>query len=183
MKKFFLIALMALACTPMMRAQETSIRVPSGYQGFLEQGNAFRLANNFKSAVGVSTTHGFYFGQHTFIGIGIGVEGNNDFTVVPIYTALKYNFNYNHQATPTFQVRVGSFVANAVGSYCDLAFGVRFGSSRDFAINVLLTGTLYSNCERERWILDDNSRTDYYGHYETYNYNPSSVGLRIGIEW
>lgn len=183
MKKFFLIALMVLACTPMMRAQETSIRVPSGYQGFLEQGNAFRLANNFKSAVGVSTTHGFYFGQHTFIGIGIGVEGNNDFTVVPIYTALKYNFNYNHQATPTFQVRVGSFVANAVGSYCDLAFGVRFGSSRDFAINVLLTGTLYSNCERERWILDDNTRTDYYGHYETYNFNPSSVGLRIGIEW
>lgn len=179
MKKIILITLITLACAPMMRAQENAVRVPSGYQGFLEQGNSFRLADNFRSAVGVSTTHGFYFGQHTFVGIGIGVEGNNDFTVVPIYTALKYNFSYTHQATPTIQLRVGSFVANSVGSYCDLAFGVRFGSSRDFAINVLLTGTLYSNCERKSWISDD----DNYGHYETYNYNPSSVGLRIGIEW
>ena len=180
MKKIFLIALMALACTPMMRAQETAVRVPSGYQGFLEQGNGFRMTDNFKSTVGVSTTHGFYFGQHTFIGIGIGVEGNNDFTVVPIYTALKYNFNYTHQATPTMQLRVGSFIASAVGSYCDLAFGVRFGSSRDFAINVLLTGTLYSNCEREIWTTDETT-----GTYppETVIYNPSSVGLRIGIEW
>ena len=180
MKKIFLFALLVLACGTMVHAQETAVRVPSGYQGFLEQGNSFRLADNFKSAVGVSTTHGFYFGQHTFVGIGIGIEVNKDFTVVPIYTALKYNFNYTHQATPTFQVRVGSFVANAVGSYCDLAFGVRFGSSRDFAINVLLTGTLYSNCEREKWIPADDEN---YGHTETYTFNPSSIGLRIGIEW
>ena len=182
MKKITLITLLILACAPMMRAQENKVRVPSGYQGFLEQGNSFRVADKFSSAISLSTTHGFYFGQHTFVGIGIGVEGNNDFTVVPVYTALKYNFNYTHQATPTFQVRVGSFIADAVGSYCDLAFGVRFGSARDFAPNVLLTGTLYSNCEREKWI-PSTVTDDYYGTYETYNYNPSSVGLRIGIEW
>ena len=184
MKKIALITLLVLACVPMMRAQENKVRVPSGYQGFQEQGNSFRVADKFSSAISLSTTHGFYFGQHTFVGIGIGVEGNNDFTVVPVYTALKYNFNYTHQATPTLQVRVGSFLADAVGSYCDLAFGVRFGSSRDFAINVLLTGSLYSNCERTRWVYGDTK--EYYdpsSHYEKYNFNPSSIGLRIGIEW
>ena len=103
MKKIALITLLVLACAPMMRAQENKVRVPSGYQGFLEQGNSFRVADKFSSAISLSTTHGFYFGQHTFVGIGIGVEGNNDFTVVPVYTALKYNFkiggidNYDNQ--------------------------------------------------------------------------------------
>ena len=180
MKKITLIALLVLAFGTMVHAQDNVVREPSGYQGFLEQGNLFRVADGWRSSVGLATTHGFYFGKHTYVGIGIGIDANKDFTVVPVFTAIKYNFNYTHQATPTIHLRVGSFIANTVGSYCDLAFGVRFGSSRDFAINVMVAGTLYSNCEREQRVYDE--AVGYY-RYETYKFNPSGVGLRIGIEW
>jgi len=187
MKKIFLIALMALACTPMMRAQEPAVRIPSGYRGYFEQGTLFRIVDGWNNSICISTTHGFFFNDHIFVGFGISIEGNiafgsvsgngnEEYLALPVFTAFKYNFGYNHKATPTVQARLGSFISGRVGGYCDLAAGVRFGTSKLLAINVLLFGTLYSDNKLETY--------DYTTHtYNTTNFNTSGVGLRIGLEW
>ena len=176
MKKLILTTLLAMAFMPIMHAQENAVRVPSGYQGFLEQGTLFRVADEMNTSLCVSTTHGFYFGEHTYIGIGVSLEGCEKYFAMPVFTTIKYNFNYRHQVTPTMQVRVGSYLSERVGSYLDAAFGFRFGSSRDFAINLLLTGTLYSNNKSETYDMELHD-------YVTNTFNTSGVGVRIGIEW
>lgn len=158
-----------------------SVRVPSGYQGFLEQGPGFRFMDDMNSSVSFSTTHGFYFNDNTFIGIGFALEGGNGFFAMPFYTALKYNFSYSGKVTPTIQLRLGSYLSEATGAYGDLAFGLRFGSSRDFAINVMVAASYYSKYTEtvsETW----NPTTRVYDR-ETESFQPSSIGLRIGIEW
>lgn len=177
MKKIVLTAIAVLAMSVGFAQEGSAVRVPSGYQGFISQGNSFRMAHDWKSSICVSTTHGFYFNGNTYVGIGISLEGNSDMFVLPIYTALKYNFSYSNKITPTIQLRLGSYTGNGTGAYGDLAFGLRFGSSRDFAINVMAAASLFSNYTE-----------DYYDYYlsdepEIKKINPSSIGIRIGIEW
>ena len=176
MKKIF-IAITAIMLTTQLFAQETAVQVPSGYQGFLEQGPSYRFNDDGNTSVSFSTTHGFYFSDNAFVGVGVALEGGNDFFAAPFYTALKYNFSYKHKVTPTLQLRLGSYLSESVGAYADFAFGLRFGSSRDFAINFMLTATYFSKYEDY----------DYYdssiGQYVRKNMDPSSIGLRIGIEW
>lgn len=161
--------------------ENTAVRIPSGYQGFIDQGPALRIMDDWASSISVSTTHGFYFNENIYVGVGVSFEGNNDMFVMPLYTALKYNFNYDHKVTPTMQLRLGSYLGDHVGSYGDLSFGLRFGSSRDFAINVMAAASFFSSYKVRNgatW----NSTTHTYD-YNDKTINPSSVGIRIGIEW
>jgi len=180
MKKTVLM-LVAVFCTMAVMAQdETIVKVPSGYQGFLEQGSIYRLDDEGNTTIGVSTTHGFYFSGNTFVGIGVGFEGGDDFFGIPVYTAIKYNFSYTKTITPTVQVRLGSYFSDDPGAYADLAVGVRFGSKRDFAVNVMFTGTFYETMKVDNWVYDD---VVGYSVRNVRMYNPSGIGLRVGIEW
>ena len=180
MKKTFFLLAALLVSFAMMAQEEPLVKTPSGYQGFLEQGSIYRLADDANTTIGVSTTHGFYFGGHTFVGIGFAVEGGGDFFAVPVYTAVKYNFGYSKTVTPTVQVRLGSYLSDDPGTYADLAVGVRFGSKRDFAVNIMLTGTFYEMMKYQTSYWDFNTSTEI---YETKIFNPSGIGLRVGIEW
>ena len=180
MKKVIL-SLVMLLMTAVAFAQENegSIRVPSGYQGFLEYGNTWHFDKNMPNCISLSTTHGFYFNGHVYAGIGIGIDFNKDRGLVPIYANLRYQFNNTKVVSPIISLRLGSFMGDNMGAYGDLGFGVRFASKRDFAINVMVAGTYYDKI------------TDYYGYFdENENYiegyqqmSPMGVSLRIGIEW
>ncbi|MBP5548597.1 MAG: hypothetical protein J6X58_06895 [Bacteroidales bacterium] len=179
MKKISLL-LIAVAVAGIINAQE-GIKIPSGYQGFLEQGPSVRLWDDGNTSVSFSTTHGFYFNSNTFIGIGVALEGGNDFFAMPIYTALKYNFCYSGKVTPTIQMRLGSYLSENTGAYADAAFGVRFGSSRDFAINLMLTASYFS---KYKTVITEVYNTATHSYDQTFEeMHPSSIGLRIGIEW
>lgn len=180
MKQFFLITIILLTANISIAQEEMVVKTPSGYQGFLEQGNSYRLADDNTYIVGFSTTHGFYFGNNTFVGIGVAFEGGEDFFAVPIFTAVKYNFSYRKNITPTIQVRVGSYISDNVGPYADFALGLRFGSKRDFAVNVMLTGSYYVNAKQHKNIY--NTATSTYEDIYT-PVNPSGIGIRLGIEW
>ena len=180
MKKTFFLLAALLVSFAMIAQEETTVKVPSGYQGFLEQVSVYRLADNANTTIGVSTTHGFYFSGHTFVGIGFGIEGGDDFYAVPVYTAVKYNFGYSKTVTPTIQVRLGSYLSEDPGTYADLAVGVRFGSKRDFAVNIMLTGTFYEGMKYKTSYWDDVTGSVV---YDTKTFNPSGIGLRVGIEW
>lgn len=175
-----LLTLTVLLMAGAVMAQESEIRIPSGYQGFLEQGSIYRVMDEGNTTVGVSTTHGFYFGEHTFVGIGLAIEGGNGFFAIPVYTALKYNFSYRTNVSPTMQVRLGSYVGDNAGTYADLAVGVRFASKRDFAVNLMITGTYYEKQTEELYTYNRGN-----GGYTTttQNFYPSGIGLRVGIEW
>lgn len=178
-KTLFLLSFLVLSLS--LTAQDIqTVRIPSGYQGFLEQGTIYRLRDDGNATTGVSTTHGFYFDGNTYVGIGLGIEGGDGFFSLPVYTAVKYNFAYTKTATPTIQIRLGSYLSEDPGAYADLAVGIRFGSKRSFAVNIMLAASYYEPIKHS---------------YKTYNYDthvyetgiirchPSGLGLRVGIEW
>lgn len=179
MKRIALI-IVAVMMASMMMAQDKVAKTPSGYHGFLEQGSYFRLSDDMNTTVGVSTTHGFYFNSNTFVGVGMGVEGGNGFFAVPFFTAVKYNFNHNKMVSPTAQLRLGSYLGDKSGTYADMAIGLRFASSRNFAINVMLTGSLLTNGLKEVEVWNDKYGWFDYGEEII---QPSGLGLRVGIEW
>lgn len=184
MKKSLLaVALAIFAITAFAQTEETKYRIPSGYQGFLEYGNTFVFDKEMQNTINLSTTHGFFMNEHTFVGIGLSIDFNNNHTLVPIYANMRYIFINNKAISPVLGLRLGSFMANNVGVYGDLTFGVRFASKRDFAISLLVSGTYYDNIKREReyWYEDENGFMQLEYKYDTYN--PSGVSLRIGIEW
>ena len=75
-----------MAMSVFAQEQEAKVRVPSGYQGFLEYGNTWTVFDKeMPNTLGLSTTHGFYFNGHIYAGIGIGFDACRDLTLVPIY--------------------------------------------------------------------------------------------------
>lgn len=180
MKKLVLAFVMLFMATSVFaQNQESNVRVPSGYQGFLEYGNTWHFDKNMPNTMSLSTTHGFYFNGHIYTGIGLGIDFNNDHALVPIYANVRYQFNNTKVVSPVVSLRLGSFVGDKVGAYGDLGFGVRFASKKDFAINVMVAGTYYDK------ISDYYSEYDAEGNYVHGNrdISPAGVSLRIGIEW
>jgi len=179
MKKVILSLVMLLMTVGVFAQEEGNVRVPSGYQGFLEEGNTWHFDKNMPNGISISTTHGFYFNGHIFAGVGFGFDFNKDDVLVPFYTNVRYQFNNNKVVSPVISLRLGSFIGDDMGAYGDLAFGVRFASKRDFAVNVMVAGTYYDKI------------SDYYSYYDeegnyfhgTREISPSGVSLRIGIEW
>ncbi|MBR4148372.1 MAG: hypothetical protein IKU00_10905 [Bacteroidales bacterium] len=180
MKKLFLsVVMLFMAMSVFAQEQETKVRVPSGYQGFVEQGNTWHFDKNMPNSISLSTTHGFYFNGHIFAGIGLGVDFNKDRGLVPFYTNLRYQFNNNKVVSPVISLRLGSFIGEDMGGYGDLAFGVRFASKRDFAVSVLVAGTYYDKIEK--YYNDYDAQGNYTHGYR--QVSPSGISLRIGIEW
>jgi hypothetical protein len=180
MKKVMLaIVMLFMAMSVFAQEQEAKVRVPSGYQGFLEQGNTWHFDKNMPNSISLSTTHGFYFNGHIFAGVGFGIDFNNDYTLVPFYSNLRYQFNNNKVVSPVISLRLGSYIGDNLGAYGDLGFGVRFASKRDFAVNVMVAGTYYDK------VSDSYSYYNEDGHYtqDVRYLSPSGISLRIGIEW
>ncbi|MBQ3616861.1 MAG: hypothetical protein IJQ89_12035 [Bacteroidales bacterium] len=187
MKKTSLFIALLLTVSAMAFAQENkNVWMPHGYQGFLEMNSGFQVANGGNYTTGVSTTHGFYFNGHTYVGVGMGldfcdIEGNSSSDlIVPFFANVNYLFLNDKNISPVVKMSLGSYVGSYHGTYGDLGFGVRFGSRRDFAVTVMVTGTFYSNLKEEQYHYDDVSGV--YSTIENYK-NISTVSLRFGIEW
>lgn len=180
MKKLVLaIVMLFMATSVFAQEQESKVRVPSGYQGFFEQGNTWHFDKNMPNSISLSTTHGFYFNGHIFAGIGLGVDFNNDRALVPFYTNLRYQFNNTRVVSPIVSLRLGSYIGDNLGAYGDLAFGVRFASKRDFAVSVLVAGTYYDKFKEYYYYYNEEG----YHTQDAREISPSGISLRIGIEW
>lgn len=174
----------ALLCASYGFSQEANveIRVPDGYQGFIEQENRFHLwgEEKKKNSVALSTTHGFYFNGHTFVGIGIGLDGSGDHVILPFYTAIKHVFLNDRSVSPVVGVRMGSYIGDDLGTYADLSAGVRFATKRDFALSISLAAS-YSEPFYE---YDYEWNADYSTSIEKKNkIDFSGISLRFGVEW
>lgn len=184
MKKTFLLIVMALfAINSFAQEEVTPKYVPNGYQGFFEEGNAWHFDKNMPTTVQISTTHGFYFNDCIYAGLGVGWEFNSDYFLMPFYTNLRYVFINNKSISPIVSLRLGSYISSNMGAYGDLAVGVRFASIKGFAVSVLVTGSYYDKLDYSYTVetVDDQG----YWHYNTVEdkINPSGISLRVGIEW
>ena len=183
MKKLLLLTIaLLMTASVFAQEQESNIRIPSGYQGFLEYGNTFVFDKDADNTINLSTTHGFFMNSHTYIGIGLSIDMNKYHTVVPIYANVRYIFNHK-PISPVMGIRLGSFISDNVKCYGDIMFGVRFATKRDFAINLMLSGTYYDNMYREHYTeyYDENGILQY--GYQDIKYNLSGISLKMGIEW
>ena len=186
MKKTILTLILALfAFTAFSQNNDgKSFRLPSGYQGFLEYGNSWAVFDkDMPNTINLSTTHGFYFNSHMYVGIGVGLAACREFGLFPIYANLRYVMSNRSAVSPVMSLRLGSYVSEGVGAYGDLAFGARIASKRDFAVSIMVAATYYDKMTYRYW----NDSQDEYGEYVSEQVektiNPSSVSLRIGIEW
>lgn len=175
MKKTILTIMFAIMGIFYSFAQDSEIRTPNGYQGFIEEGNLFHFDG--ESSINLSTTHGFYFGGKTYAGIGIGAEFNNDYALIPFYTSIKHVLINNKAASPYFSMRLGSYLGHDQGAYGDIAVGVRFATSRDFALSILCGVTYYDKFEGDGTWDSVNDK------YITEEVNFSGLSVRFGIEW
>lgn len=181
MRKLILAAVLVIACSVSSSAQSGyAIKAPTGYQGHLEHENIF--FPNSHNGMAFSTTHGFYYSDNVFVGLGLSVNlyDEDGMSMVPFYASAKYLFNPVAKVSPTLQMRLGSFLyEDDVNPYTDLALGLRFASHHDFAFSLMLSGTYLGSFSYGRGYYDSHS-----GEYsiEKTEY-PFSFSLRIGIEW
>jgi hypothetical protein len=189
MKKVIL-SLVMLLLTAGVFAQEqdvpnpAKVRIPSGYQGFLEYGNNWTVFDKeMPNTIGLSTTHGFYFNGHMFAGIGLGIDACREFALVPIYANLRYVISNKSTVSPFMSLRLGSYISEQVGAYGDFAFGVRFASQKDFAVSIMVAATYYDKMTYTDWEDYQDADGIWQSNRIEKTVNPSSVSLRIGIEW
>ena len=185
MKKVILSLVMLIMATSVFAQEDdipnpAKVRVPSGYQGFFEQGNTWHFDKNMPNSISLSTTHGFYFNGHLFAGLGLGIDFNRDRALVPFYSNVRYQFNNTKVVSPIISLRLGSFISDDMGAYGDLAFGVRFASKRDFAVSVMVAATYYDKVRDSFYLYDEELEHSVWTEKEV---SPAGVSLRIDIEW
>ena len=181
MKKSILTIVMVIFAITAFAQNETEFRTPSGYQGFLEYGNSWHFNKALSTGINLSTTHGFYYNGHVFVGVGFGFDTDlENYTLVPFYANLRYVFTNGKLVSPVASLRLGSYLSDNIGAYGELAFGVRFASKRDFAVSIMAVGTYYDKIKYGHNVYDENGC---YVQYVTEKISPSSISLRFGIEW
>jgi len=184
MKKIIFTLFLALfAFTTFAQNEETNIRVPNGYQGFLEYGNSWHFNKAMTTGINFSTTHGFYYNGHVFVGVGVGLEFDENYFMMPFFANMRYLFINDKFVSPFVTLRLGSFVSENIGAYGDLGVGIRFASKRDFAVNVMLVGSYFSTIDYSHYVNEVDEYGYPYSDYVTERINPSSISLRLGIEW
>ena len=185
MKKTVLTFIMAIfAVTAFAQNEETQdYRVPNGYQGFVELGNSWHFDKNMQTTIQFSTTHGFFFNNSIYAGIGVALELNSDYKMMPFYANFRYVFLNKKTISPFISMRLGSYISDRMGAYGDLSVGVRFASKRDFAVSVMLSGTYYDKLKYSYY--DDYQDHQGYWHHELVEsqISPAGLTLKVGIEW
>ena len=161
MKK--LLFTIALFCGMTAYAQQEGVRVPSGYQGFLEEGNCWHFTKDLSSTISLSTTHGFYFNGNMYVGVGVGFERNTDFNLFPFYASMRYLFTNQKAVSPVV--------------------GVRFASKRDFAVNLMLAASYFDKVKYEASEYEYDILGNRITKWIPKEADPTGISLRIGIEW
>lgn len=168
----------ALFMTVNAQKNVNGVRVPSGYQAHVEYSNLLYLDGG--TTMDISTTHGFFYTDNMYVGLGIGLHVSPDDAYVPVFASAKYVFIPTAKISPTLQMRMGSFFTEGAKPYGDVSFGLRFASDHDFAFSIQACASYYAPFDY----------TDSYWDYNTDGYienverrNLSTVGIRLGIEW
>jgi len=141
-----------------------------GYKGFIDGGYNFGDYESFE----ISTSHGYQFNNHIFVGGGIALRHYSDYDVtsVPFFANFRANF-IDNKVTPFVDVKTGYAVGDLEGFYASIGLGLRIKLQNKMALNLTVT---YSGQEDGYYDYWD----DYY--YDS-DYSVEGFGVKIGFEF
>lgn len=169
-----------------------------GYRGFFELSNSltsyptYDMANekfgrDYYWYTGFSTSHGYQFNPHFFLGAGVSVEGYYEdgglALLVPIFLQVRTDQTWG-KFTPYGDLRVGYNVHTApTGYFVSPSVGYRFNWGRKMNANVGI-GLSYmtQNCDIWQIVYDE------VDGYQPYHYGKETLSkfyftLRFGIDF
>jgi hypothetical protein len=155
------------------------------YRGFFDAGlgwvptGAGYGSSHFSTGT-LTTTHGYYVGDHTFVGIGAGISFDEEVLTLPLYLDVRYNLSFTSELTPTFELRAGPYFDLYQGErasfYGDAAAGVRWALGGRTALNLMLNLSYYQGFQILGFFYSP--YTDFYLLDV-----PLTLGVRLGVEW
>lgn len=134
-----------------------------GYKGFIDFGYMGDVSDCGMDNVTLTTSHGYQFNNHIFLGAGLGVDIYTDASAVsvPLFVNFKANF-LKTKVTPFVDVKTGYSVGDADGFFSSVGVGARFSLKGKKAISLMLeskyqeyttliAGYYYSSEDTEAW--------------------------------
>ncbi len=150
-----------------------------GYRGYVGVGVAFNVKDTniidiFGAAYEVTTTHGYQFSPHFFLGAGMAVQYVTTMEVaqIPLFGEAKFSL-LKKWVTPFVDLKAGYTVAENEGVYLNPSVGVRFGFTRHFGMNVSLGYSYHGNAFNGKRYLGVGD--------EMYNFN--AVNFRVAFDF
>ena len=165
---------------------ENSVRVPSGYTGFLETGlgGVWTQYGVDGYLYKISTTHGYHFNDKIFAGLGIGYEVGifNSPKLMPLYGSFRYVILPTKKVSPVVRARAGAYHAqNNWGPYGDVGVGIRFATKSRMAFNLMATYSYYHDVTVTHYHMNLMGMGS--GYYEDRQDNISNISLVFSLEW
>lgn len=121
-----------------------------GYRGFIDWSNSYRQTETFTGLprvssyyTGISTSHGYQFNPHLFIGAGIDFErcSKIERDIFALYAQGRTDFKFG-KFTPFADLRLGYNFVSGGGVYFSPSVGYRFNWGRKMGINLAAGYTL-----------------------------------------
>lgn len=123
--------------------------VKKGYRGFVEADYTLGVGKTKEDKVGFSTTHGYQFNPHFFLGGGLGAnyyfQDSSNGTFV-MFADFRYDL-FDRKFTPFFDFKGGYAIGDVEGAYLSPTIGCRMGLGKNFAMNFGLGYTLQRSFE------------------------------------
>ena len=157
-----------------------------GYRGFVDGGvYVGRVVDDgygtTYTRIGFTTTHGFQFNPHIFLGGGLGwqVQAGDDLiedfdVLFPVYAAFRYDI-IDGKISPFASARIGGYASltndydnTLAGGYFNVNFGVRISRLNMSVGYEAMPGTF--------------SEDDYYGNGKDYDFGLNSFVFRVGVD-
>lgn len=98
-----------------------------GYRGFADLGAHFNIGDTDVkgTSYNVSTSHGYQFNSHVFLGGGVGFDYYSDAeeVFIPLFANIRLNL-LDSKASPYFDLKAGYSVGQTCGIYANPSLGV-----------------------------------------------------------
>lgn len=163
-----------------------------GYRGFAEFDalaeimiSIYEPAEKSKFYPGLSTSHGYQFNPHIFLGGGVAADyslSDRRFYCVPIFVHFRNDLKIR-RFTPYFDARLGYNFIDGGGVFASLQAGYRINWGRKTAINIGIGATLrgYKGDDyAEWWTPESGMQSAYIGQSGRHEILPQ---LRVGVEF
>ena len=108
-----------------------------GYRGLVDAGFCLNTGYHVGNRMELSTSHGYQFTPHVFLGLGVGIHYffESDKVNVPIFAHARYDF-VDSAFTPFAELKAGYSAGTHPGFYLCPALGWRFAVKGRYGLNI-----------------------------------------------
>lgn len=191
MKKVLLAILMAL---PLIANAQS---VKKGYHGFVDVGYCAHVSQLSPRTIEVTTSHGYQFNQHFFIGAGTGFDftgycswGNvsghpyeyrESQADIPVFFNLRTNLTKT-RFCPFVDARIGAYVNNEGGMYVNEALGCRCAINETFGVSFAF-GYVARKVTAQSLVLESYGAHLFYSYRENPEQTVNGFIFKVGFDF